>query len=627
MVKVKLIEATLPNLGKTRIYFYIDSIQILDYFGKREISRLERIPHLGIASKAFTGVNHTRCEYTLLQCATAGLIAKIHKNDAEINLASKVPLQGSSEPVSSGEDLLKAWFLLSAIGRPQWTFGTERALINMLHESSEFRIWLLTMIRDKELKAWASIVIANRDYSNFHYVISVVRIYLENGNRRHRARMLAILRNLLLPIASIFPEKLEQRYKIYRLRQLFNRIRHLTMLAIDSHHSHSSIKTQLHHALNDASIVRASTTGADADELQLRLVAGWTAESLYLSPHAVMLLAKYQQIGANKLRKGLPKALNDSASIKGYFNNVIAQGFGEPHTGKYVHLIRIRLNEFEIRTSGFISVINIIREVGIEGDAAVSVEHNPALRVYYLDVFIQDNTYPQKIGSYYFLLFKWLLRHFEARAIWTIRNVMGPGNINELLLDQRKRDRVEKYLRTREDIIFEIFRTAVQTMLPENWVLGIHNRVPDRENAPTLVFRTKQAGYQNIHNEALFDDELRLAGENGDRKLEIQLLQKVFNETDGALVVTPPYKIVIYDEYGKMKDEWDGVILSVDGDLMRIYIVESKNVKGGPKAIADNAFRQLKDTVKIMNSRFKLYYSRQRVLGLGAYATFECRTT
>src|SRR6267143_56799 len=77
---MRRIQATLPTLGNVSVDFFAESDELLQFLGTREIRRLRRVPHLGVAASVFTGVNHSRLEYMLLQCAVIGLVAKLPKH-------------------------------------------------------------------------------------------------------------------------------------------------------------------------------------------------------------------------------------------------------------------------------------------------------------------------------------------------------------------------------------------------------------------------------------------------------------------------------------------------------------------------------------------------------------------
>lgn len=93
---MKRIEVTLPALGTYVVPFFKESEEILFILGEKEQRRLDRIHHLGITAEVFTGVNHSRLEYLLLQCAIINLLPKFHRGDENFALSSPVRIPGQS---------------------------------------------------------------------------------------------------------------------------------------------------------------------------------------------------------------------------------------------------------------------------------------------------------------------------------------------------------------------------------------------------------------------------------------------------------------------------------------------------------------------------------------------------
>ena len=140
---MKRIEATLPALGGYTVPFFEESEEVLEFLGDKEIRRLDRVQHLGIAAKVFTGVNHSRLEYVLLQCAVINMLPRFHKGHEQFALSGSVLIPGQTVRISSGEELLKCWALLGNAGHAQYTYGVERSLLNWARKNPEFQDVLL----------------------------------------------------------------------------------------------------------------------------------------------------------------------------------------------------------------------------------------------------------------------------------------------------------------------------------------------------------------------------------------------------------------------------------------------------------------------------------------------------
>lgn len=167
------IEATLPLLGNVPVRFFDESKQIYVQF-EREIKDQSKIAHLGLASKVFTGISHSRLEYTLLQCAIIRIITKLHKSNEGLALSGKVTIPGLNKKISSGSELLKSWVLLNSIGHTNYTFGTERILLKQCIENREFYESIISRL-PTGLKRWASNVISEYQYARFFLFTSSCR--------------------------------------------------------------------------------------------------------------------------------------------------------------------------------------------------------------------------------------------------------------------------------------------------------------------------------------------------------------------------------------------------------------------------------------------------------------------
>lgn len=157
---MKRIKATLPVIGKINIDFHSESEEILNYFGEKELNRLDNISHLGVASSVFTGIKHTRYEYMLLQCAIINLIAKLHKHHELFGISSRVSLDGLTRPISSGEELLKIWAILGNYGHTQYTYGVERSILQFSRISNNFKKWFLSDLNNIGMKAWDCYIVS-----------------------------------------------------------------------------------------------------------------------------------------------------------------------------------------------------------------------------------------------------------------------------------------------------------------------------------------------------------------------------------------------------------------------------------------------------------------------------------
>lgn len=185
---MRRITASFPTLGEVNVDFFSESVQVLDFLGDRELRRLRHVPHLGVAATVFTGSNHSRLEYVLLQCAIVGLIGKLHKHQQIFSISNNVKLDGLRKDVSSGEELLKVWALLSNCGHTNYTLGVERTALQYAQENEGFAKWIIGDYGPMDIHNWSKNVIKEYHDMDFHYLFSLLRIrHLPKGDRRNKA--------------------------------------------------------------------------------------------------------------------------------------------------------------------------------------------------------------------------------------------------------------------------------------------------------------------------------------------------------------------------------------------------------------------------------------------------------
>ena len=172
---MKRIDATLPALGGYTVPFYKESEEVLEFLGDKELRRLDRVQHFGIAAKVFTGVNHSRLEYVLLQCAVINMLPRFHKGSEQFGLSGAVHIPGQKARVSSGEELLKCWALLGNAGHAQYTYGVERSLLNWARKNPGFQKILLAGL-PTTLRRWGLSVIEEYRDTEFHHLLILCRI-------------------------------------------------------------------------------------------------------------------------------------------------------------------------------------------------------------------------------------------------------------------------------------------------------------------------------------------------------------------------------------------------------------------------------------------------------------------
>jgi HD superfamily phosphohydrolase len=129
-----------------------ESVKILyDFLDEvGEIDRLKNLDHLGIVREVIDGARHSRFDYIALIFA---LIDQWDQKVYEIHVFSEVEVEPEPEQREEvkGKDLIKCWALLFNIGHLEWTFFTERILLEVLRER-KLHTELIESIEDEKIK-------------------------------------------------------------------------------------------------------------------------------------------------------------------------------------------------------------------------------------------------------------------------------------------------------------------------------------------------------------------------------------------------------------------------------------------------------------------------------------------
>jgi len=621
---MELLDATLPTFGRTRVFLHSESSRVFDFFGGRlEQNRLDRIPHLGVAARVFTGVSHTRLEYTLLQCANVQLSAKIHRDDADVSLSNKVFLDGRKAPISSGEELLKSWILLSSAGHTQWTYGTERSMLILANQDEEFRNELIGRIPLPDLKRALAKVIDEFNDRRFHYVIAARRILDAEPFDRRKSLLFQCLRNLLVPIDLLHKADTEKQYKLGRLRKLYERIRLLSMISIDSHYSHTPMKLQLLSAMSDSTGLVA-TIGRDNEyATQLNTLAGWIADSLCLHPSVTLYQKAYEIKGVRGLRKQLGGSTRPPIPFKQVLQNMLTAGLGEPRSFNLVHLLRMSFRPARQQLLGgeqtnLARVKLLERELSVTNESAVAVDTNWHSGYVHVDLFFKRGSSPGKIRALVVNSMRWVFRQVDAGVLRTLREILGPGPARDEAINRNRARQMARQIDRGYETLAEVFDAVLRYVIPENWNLKLMSHLTTTKGSLPLCYKYAYEGMSGS-NESRLNHALATAVTH-ERRIEIEATKNVYQSSNGLIVFGCFEKMLLCDSHGRSKDEWDGLIVALHADSIEVKIVEAKST--GSFA-ANEAFKQLKRTVEIIRARHQLKYKRERLPGLGAKLTFK----
>lgn len=620
---MRQIQANLPAIGAFRINLHKESETLIDFFGEGELARLGRIDHLGAATVVFTGINHTRLEYVLLQCAIAQLVAKLYKDNAELALANSVELDGASQTVSSGEELLKCWAILSNVGHPNWTFTTERALLDGALKNTDLRNWLVSGAVERDISNWTHKIIENYDDRYARYLLTLLRLREERPNDPRKNIFRQMIRNKVLRTNTFKLMTPASRIKLMRLRSLSQNIQLLSMVTLDAYHSHSPIRIELLPAIQELAESATHTDRLKRFFNVLESTAGWLADEVYLHPRAVAAQRAYE---IRATRKALKRFKSQGATRNGrtlLLKSIMADGFGQPKPSELKPLIRLSFPLFTSRMLGsghrHSRVERLNKEIGVKPNSLVCVDDNSFSRSTFVDVLYRPNDLTAfQFGKTYRQLVMWLLRSIEADALERVRMVLPASSRSDERVEETRVRLLKNTLKRSENHLTRVITSIVENIIPKGWSASVE--ATSQGNKFDIGWRlTDSRGvlFDELENriDRLYKEE-KTAG-NKARAHEIAVLKDVAVKTSEQLVAALLKPLVIRNHYGQKKDEWDGAVLEIGATTIQLTVIEAK---GGSKKAqrAELAFTQLVTTRKIVRSRYAFCTKRTRLPGLGA---------
>lgn len=632
MSSPRRIYATLPALGTIPIDFHKESSVLWDYLGDREARRLRDVPHLGVAASVFTGINHSRLEYTLLQCAVIGQIAKLHKDEERLGLAGSVKLNGAKSKVSSAEELLKCWALLSNYGHAQFTYGVERTFLQYARTDKTFSRWLTSTTRHADLNRWCRTIVDEYRDERAHFLLCLKRLSCESPYDRRKTAFVHYIRNLVLPVPELFPDSNVERYKMGRLRSLYRSVRLLSMVTVDSYYSGHPFRLQLGAAVNGLAGLGRFDGSPDTFEQTVEATAAWLADELYLHPLAAAAQREYEVRASEKLQSRFAKARRSPDLTARFIREVLNDGLGRPQPETFRHLLRLTFHKPRHRLLGrnnlYVTLMELQAEICRPPSTYLSVDRNRFSGAAHVDFFYRwaDAT-PGDVAEVFIKVRQWLTRAVEAEALGVVRNYF-PGGVrrkeDSARTEELRRRFLQRLLLQDEGLLQRIFWAVVGYVLPQGWSARVSEFLPDSGRHPISARVTDSTGvvYDFVGPRLLAQIEAGPPATPKDRVQELKAIDRVVTNSTAPLLLSCTEKFIIRDQYGKHRDDWDGVVVEITDVGLWLTVVEAKNHRN-PTTNETEAFRQLEATRDLVRQTHTLPYRRQRIARLGAKIRFQ----
>jgi hypothetical protein len=278
-----------------------ESVKILyDFLDEvGEIDRLKNLDHLGIVREVIDGARHSKFDYIALIFA---LIDQWDQKVDEIHASS-----GEAE----GKNLIKCWALLFNIGHLEWTFFTERILLEVLRKK-KFRTKLIESIKDKKIREKAEKIFKFNDYNHFYQILAYLRfecLCKEYEKCKDEINIEKYKRMFKKYIVDDFSDKVEKGSIIY-LKSLYRTVRNIAFLLLDSFYTPSGLNLSPVLLFDNPELIRNIVFGETEISNTLKFLNRQLYKSVYLNEKVLAIQSLYYGCLKKKLKTRIESLKN-----------------------------------------------------------------------------------------------------------------------------------------------------------------------------------------------------------------------------------------------------------------------------------------------------------------------------
>ena len=287
-----------------------------------EIDRLKNLDHLGIVREVIDGARHSRFDYIALIFA---LIDQWDQKVDEIHTFSKVNVEPEPEQEVKGKDLIKCWALLFNIGHLEWTFFTERILLEVLREK-KLHTKLIESIEDKKIEGIAEEIFELRDYNHLYQILAYLRfkcLYKKYKDKLDESWFERYKWMFKKYIVDDFSDKLKESNTIY-LKGLYRNIRKIAFLLLDSFYTPSGLNLSPVLLFDSPELIRSIVFDETEISNTLKFLNRQLYKSVYLNEKVLAIQSLYYKPLKEKLEKLTRKVenLKNGESICGLIEEI-----------------------------------------------------------------------------------------------------------------------------------------------------------------------------------------------------------------------------------------------------------------------------------------------------------------
>lgn len=610
----KRIEENISVLGRVSVNFQELSTKVYGIYEKEEeVNRQKNMPHLGLISKAFSGVNHTRYEYVILQCVISELVENGFKGTTSAQ--GSIKIDGDEY---SGNDILKTWFLLSNFGHCKNTFGDEKALLLSAISRKGFRSHLINSIRDLDLKRWAEDVIESLDYVNFHHLISIGRIYQSLKRRVAIQNEIITVYKLLLLNSSETSEICDQ-LKIEQLKTIFRNIRDLAIISLDSRNSSLPISVDILSTVLSFDFYDQRFQQTTAGQL-FNPILSLLMDNLYLHPQSQKHQRAYEVLAIDSI---------NSTDYSNHISRALQSGLANPENCNLKHFLRVSSTLHKANVKDNLRLVLTVNR-GIDNVEA-SLDYNPITNTQVIDFYVDRNGFELSAFPRFLSNILGVLAKLGEQALDNLLNDKQPmlkafvesfksmgaeANQMQSAFSPVKSAFMKDAEKVMEDMNVPMYRSILWALLKnyikDRYYFDIDPHVTDRYKYFGVKFSERFDYLTMDIDEAISDTT------NVDRIHELKQLQKSVKRKFKGNIIACLARITVYD-YSKPPSkrkvtDIDGVVLKFNQQRMILELHEAKNTANP----VTDAKRDLNTKFVPTLNRNSTGYRIKKVTGFGA---------
>lgn len=229
-----ILNYNVPQLGKVTSRLYDEAVNcydFLDYYSY--IEKMKTTDQLGVIRGIHEGAHHSRWEYVMVQLSLIHQLSTLKDDDTGRNVANGLGLQKKINFLGheiSGAGILQIWILLFNSGHLPGTYSTERGILRHYENNNKFQKIFYDGLPKNCLHIMDKVV-KEQDIYTFHKALICFQLQRNRGSRCYLGNDFI---DLLFEVINYYFPKNEPSQSQKNLLNLYNRIRQLSFLFLDS---------------------------------------------------------------------------------------------------------------------------------------------------------------------------------------------------------------------------------------------------------------------------------------------------------------------------------------------------------------------------------------------------------